>query len=591
MDTSHRGFFEVAGSSKHNFASRARLSIAFLAAAVLLQSAAGSAADMFPSATLPLQDEGNAGWNFSGDIVVGMVSEKKDGQWMGRFTAYSLNEPKLLWHLDQSLGDPDLDAESRLFPDPVKNQWYIGTGPLSRLDLETGKLLWTVPCDEIGFVNPAHARFLSGDRILVMGSKKCKQSSDYDAMKEPSFAMLDANTGKILWRYETKSYEYELALGYWARVAKFQGRRVAKDKRIQLESMLASTKAATYDLDAPEPEILVIAGERFEGVNLADGSPRFKTKDKVGILRGAFGGRVFFREGDDVTAFDAPSGAVAWTYDLKKKGATIYTVDDLVEMDHGVPAGLRDIMISESEIVSRVSVDTGKALWTVKRGGLSWQGSSHALLTKGDDKTIAYDWNTGAKLWESKIGQKPKGYDAGDFIVFVDGGEGNNAKLVPPYKLTVANGKTGQIVWSKKDVNGKKITGFTFDVPGQIRLQSERGVDNVNVADGTPATAPEGAASRFFTTFSAKGVECRDWSGNVVWTRKGEAFSIPRNQPRNGLIFWATKDGLVEVIGEADGATKWQTKAGKEPQFSVNLKGTYMVVQNKKDVTIVKLTP
>lgn len=552
---------------------------------------------MLPSTTLPLQNEGATIWTFAGDKVIGRTGDKKDGQWMGRFNAFSLSEAKLLWHLDQSLGEPDVDVSSRVFQDPIKNQWYLGTGPLSRLDPETGKVAWSIPCDQIGFVNPSYTRLLSGDRMLVMGTKKCDEKSEYDALKEPVFSMVDTNTGKVLWRYGTKSYEYELGLGFWARVAKYSGKRYSKEKRIQIESMLTSPKPAGDELDAPDPDRMALAGERFEGVNLSDGTPVFKTKDKVGILRGAFGGRIFFREGDEVTAYDMYTGAEAWKFDLKKKNTTIYTVDDLIAEGHSVPEGIRDIFISEAEVVSRVSTETGKALWTIKREGMNWQGSKHGLLTKGGSKTIAYDWTTGAKLWESKIGGKPKGVDAGDYIVFADGTFVPSAFPDPPYELTIAVGKTGQIVWTKKEVNGKKIDELDLDVPGVIRLQSEKGVEFLNIADGKPATVATAAAGSkepagsTFIKINKKGVKCLDAAGKVVWERKGEPGLIPPDQPKNGMVFWSTEAGGVEVINVADGSTLWKAATAKLPEVVVNNAGTYMVVQNKKEVTIVKLKP
>ena len=70
-------------------------------------------------------------------------------------------------------------------------------------------------------------------------------------------------------------------------------------------SMLGTSGSGGLGADSAAADRLLIAGERLEAVKLSDGTPVFKTKDEVGILRGAYNGKMFFRKGDDVTAFDA----------------------------------------------------------------------------------------------------------------------------------------------------------------------------------------------------------------------------------------------------------------------------------------------
>lgn len=550
-----------------------------------------AAADPLLSKTLDLPKGEWTQFIFSGDKVVRMTADEKGGQMNAHLEAFSLGDLASVWKADTPLGERGLGGEGRLMSDPATGDWFIGTGPLSRLDIATGAVKWSAPCDQLGYVRTTSSRMLSGDRLLLAGSRKCKPGSDYDALKEPMFSLMDAQTGRILWTHETKAYEYELAQGYWARVAKLQGKRVAKDKRVQIEVLLSTPTAGEFDGALPEADRVIIVGERLEGVKLADGSSIHRTKDKVGVMRGFLDGKVFFREGGDINAYIAATGAEAWTFDLKGKAATVYTRDDLQDQGHGMPDDMNDIMISEPDIVSRVDVASGKTLYTVKRDGMNWQGSVNAVLTKGDDKIIAHDWKTGAKLWETKIGSKPIGFDVGEYLVFVDGDKIVGGAQQPPFKLTVANAKTGAIVWTRKDVDGKKINKYEFPVEGQIRLESEKGVVNLNLADGSvAAAAPAGDRNNYFPEFNPKGVTCRDFAGKLLWERRGEAFSIPRNQPyESGLAVWVTKDGTVEVIGLKDGATKWSAKVEKEPEVHLNAAATHLVVQGAKQATIVKL--
>jgi outer membrane protein assembly factor BamB len=569
-----------------------------LLALPLLLPAVPAAADL-AATTIPIQAEGPTLWTFAGDKAIVRSATKKGGEIIGHFDAYTVVEPKPIWHADLSFGKADVEVDTRILPDSKHDQWYVGTGPFSLLDIGTGTIRWTIPCDKIGFVDPSHVRVLSGDRMLTVGTKKCDPGSAFDALKEPVFSMVDTKTGSVLWSYATKSYEYELGLGFWAKVAQYQGRRVQKEKRIQIEYMLASPSGGDFDYSGPEADRLVVVGERFEGIRLSDGSPLYKTKDKVGVLRGAFDGKVFCRDGDKVTAYDVVTGGETWTFDLKKKNTSIYTIDDMRDLGYGVPDEMRDIMISEVDIVSRVSVATGKAVWTVKRGGMSWQGSVHGFLTKSGDKIVAYDWNTGTKLWESKVGSKPKAIDSGEYIVCMDGADMVDGTPLPPFKFTVVNGKTGQILWSKKDVDGKKIIDYGLEVPGQIWIQTEGLVQFLSLADGTSAgmgltaaaAGAEGNENGYSVSFYNKGVRCRDASGKTIWERKGSKYFPPKGQPRNGLVIWTTSDGDVEVIGAADGSTKWKTKTEKESYVVVNDDWSCMIVPGKKSATFVRLAP
>jgi len=189
-------------------------------------AAAPVRAQTLSSTTIPHKGDDAPQWLFAGDKVVSLAASKKSGQVIGHFTAYSLADLKPLWEVDQAVADTDVEEGNDVRPDPEHNAWYIGSGPFSHLDLTTGKVDWSAPCEQTGAVQGDQMRFLPGGRLLVMGSEKCKVKSQYDALKEPVFTMLDANTGKVLWRYATKGYEYEMALGYWARVAQYQGKYV-----------------------------------------------------------------------------------------------------------------------------------------------------------------------------------------------------------------------------------------------------------------------------------------------------------------------------------------------------------------------------
>lgn len=554
----------------------------------------------FATATLPLPDEGAARWYFTGDEVVGLVEENKGGDCLGHFHAYSLTEPKALWHVDQVIGHKNMIGDTMVLPDKASDQWYVGKGPLSLLDLSTGTIRWTIPCDQSGFLMMDRARLLSGDRLLVPGAKDCDLKSDIDAMKRPQVTMINRATGQVQWRHETKSLAYDGNLGSWARLPENRGGK-KKGKRQQLATMLVTEKGEFDEAGIYEPDRLGIVGEGWECVNLADGASSFKTEEKLGIFRGAYDGRVFFQNEEKVSAYTTEGATPVWTSTLKEKSDQIYTVDDLVARGDGVPDGMSDLFVSQSEGVSRVDMGTGRVSWTVARDRKgSWWGSKHALITETKDRVLAYDWRTGTKMWEAGVAGQPRPKDVGDVIILCGGKKVVDGEPQAPFTFTAVKGIGGQVLWSRTDVSGLEIVDWKLIGGQQIRFTNEDGkVANVNVVDGTAAKAPPAAGDQggmaeggYSVTYleKKKTLQCHNYAGTLVWERKGENSMMPPYKLGRGCVIWASTDGTVEVVGLADGATKWKQRvASKPPQPAVNKDGTYMVIQNKTEVSIVKL--
>jgi outer membrane protein assembly factor BamB len=578
------------GSRSRRIHAVLRLSI-WLTLAVAVAPAGG--AELLSSTTLPNPDAYRTTWSFAGETAIRLSTESKGGEVLGHFDAYGFADAKHLWHADQSLGRDAKGGAAMLVDDPGHDRWYVGKGPLSGLDLATGAIRWSLPCDQLGYVEPTAARFLSGDRLLLMGAKSCNPYNAYDAMKAPRLTMVDANNGKILWKYEPTSLEYNPLLGYWPKVRQYQGQRAYPGKRIQLDVLLASPKAGGFEFDAPDPDRILIVGDRFEAVKLADGTSLFKTAEKPGILRGAFDGRVFFRDNEYVSAYDAGSGAKIWTFDTGSRGAGVYTVDDFEAKGMSVPEGMHDLIVSTGDKAIRLSAATGKETWSIQRNGMTWSVSKHALMAESADTITAYDWSNGAKLWQARIPAKPRPHDAGDLIVFVEAAAYEDGAPVPPFQFTVVNGRTGQILWAKSDLGGQKIPEWILLGTERIALLNDVGtVATLNVADGTAAEAPARMEEHFVVKYveNSQALQCHDYLGNLVWERPGEsALSKPKFLSGRTCVVWVSKNGDAEVINWADGATLWQAKGLEDPQAYVNEAGTYLVVQTAKDITFVKL--
>jgi outer membrane protein assembly factor BamB len=145
-----------------------------------------------------------------------------------------------------------------------------------------------------------------------------------------------------------------------------------------------------------------------------------------------------------------------------------------------------------------------------------------------------------------------------------------------------------------------------------LRLWNEKGtIANLKMSDGSPAEASQAPGLQtpasndddddqpqadqqkgFFMSYQEKekALQCRNFSGNVVWERKGESSTGRPYQMGQNCVIWASTDGTVEVVNLADGAPLWTQKVdAKNSQPSVNDAGTYMVIQNQKEISIVKL--
>ena len=298
--------------------------------------------------------------------------------------------------MDQVIGHKNMIGDTMVLPDKAANQWYVGKGPLSLLDLTTGTIRWTIPCDQTGFLMMDRARLLSGDRLLIAGPRvrqaptgrhlKSRHRCDEEATARLSAIRSKQGTtaARVQWRgprstkpRRSRNGSYDGNLGSWARLPENRGGK-KKGKRQQLATMLVTQKGEFDEAGIYEPDRLGIVGEGWECVNLADGASTFKTEEKLGILRGAYDGRVFFRRTRRRSARTPlrarrPCGPQR----SRSKSDQIYTVDDLVTRGDGVPDGVSDLLVADMDRVSRVSSETGRAAWTIARR-MDWWGSKHA---------------------------------------------------------------------------------------------------------------------------------------------------------------------------------------------------------------------
>lgn len=572
---------------------------------LLFAAAARAAAGQQVTAmTMPLKDDNAQHWHFFGDRLVGLDVDRGVLKLSARINTYSLTQGSLLWRQEFEMGFKMNEVDGEVWFQGDRDRILVGTGPVSAVTLD-GKS-WTLSCDAVGPVNLGEAVQLDPDRLLIFGNDSCKNGFKAD----PQVMLVDGTTGKVMWTYKSKGQYFDAPMGYWARVAYYQG-RAKKAKVLQFriwplvqtsngyESGLADkNRGATAKADR-----VLIIGKYMEVLNVADGSLIYKSPKETDRLEGFYGPYVFLRDGDKLSAVRAGSGETVWTLDLDKAGTTLYNGDDIAVQGDASPLGSNDLLVSEHRFVNRVDINTGQKKWTIERENHSWYGTLGALMVCDEDGVAAYDWQTGAKRWELKQGKflHAIGDQSLPVMVLVDRGKKDEGEWVGPYKFFGVEQATGRLVWSRGDIDGKKITSVTFASASDVVLTSETGqsviVDVMTgspskmVAVAAPAGAPVAGGGRCYPAYApaVKALECRDAAGAVVWDRKGEVSERQSPIVRGGIVVWAAKNGEVEVIKRADGSSLWKTKVDGNPRAWMNGEGTYVAVPGGGKVAVVHI--
>jgi len=568
-----------------------RIGTISLTLALFALAAGVSRAQQLTAVTMPLKDGGADHWEFFGDQLVGVDVTRGILKMSAKVNAYSLAPGRFLWRQEIELGYKTNEVDPVILWQEVRSRVLVGNGPLTLLGADGPR--WQLSCDQVGFMDLDNVSQLSPDRLVVIGSGSCQKGITDNV----NVMLVDGSSGRILWEHKTKGHWFDEPGGYWARVAALQGRGSGKTKVLQLRAVpLASGLDGYHPAASADADRLLIIGERMEVLSLADGAVIWRSPKDVDRLEGLYGPYVFLRDGDKLSAIKAGTGEPGWTMDLDRAGTTLYSAGDLLGIGEPSPLGSNDLMVSESRMVSRVDLMTGQKRWTVTREHASWQATAGALLVSSDNGVVAYDWASGAQRWELKQDGRLRAFD--DFTapvgLLVDRGKKKEGEWIGPYSLFGVETATGRVVWSRTELDGKKIASFDEPVSGQVRLTNETGRDeNINVADGSPASFPAGTGIDRFVGYAAgaKALQCRDYGGNLIWERRGEISPNSEVIVSGDLVVWPAKSGDVEVISLSDGASRWKLDAGSSPRAYSDDARRYLVVPHSGSVSVVRLGP
>lgn len=251
--------------------------VVLMATSALAQtSVRGTTAGTNDHAVTPLRSNPKIAWEIkpryrdaSALVVSGTVLVTGNTSGTGGTFAYDTATGKQLWSVPGHIrGEPAVDATAAYAVNDTKNAYRFR---LSKLDLKTGKPLWSF--DEEDFGNHDAAPVLTGAQVVLTSRNR-------------SLAAFDIASGKLLWRHD-KTTPCAPTLS-------------AADGLIYFSGGLAGTADTLTALDAATG---VTVWKRTLGTS----------GNQCGTVTAVANGTVVTGLESDLLAFDAKSGAAKWT--------------------------------------------------------------------------------------------------------------------------------------------------------------------------------------------------------------------------------------------------------------------------------------
>jgi len=342
-----------------------------------------------------------------------------------KLQAFRIPDMTELWYTEVPVGKKQRFTRA-LWLDKTRATLFLGRGPFSAVDLTTGKVLWTIPYDSIGFV---HGVEFGAERILVLGSKtksgfrlfwsldqnkmadKAQNAgSGYEHLEDPILFSVNRQTGAIAWQYpfEPGKEHKKKKKDFWSggdettfkmredtRLFPLTESETAGERTLTKGEVLVQAKGISCLNLADGKEIWkvekrfigepAILGDRFLAVKDDrlvllkgnDGSEIWRSKDKVRSFWNSdepfilIGQTAYVNADGRIRAWSAESGAESWK---GNKEVGEYTIFSLMTEDGDaicVFPGKYDISkegYTENYLVSRVSLRDGTTKWQFDNG-------------------------------------------------------------------------------------------------------------------------------------------------------------------------------------------------------------------------------
>jgi outer membrane protein assembly factor BamB len=543
-----------------------------VAAALLLLGASSLAAQRFAEDSAPLQDPDVSTFMVFGDVALAI-----DYQGRGRVTAfinaYSLSKHTFLWHQEVQVQRTDEATGRYAMADHDRNLLYLGNGPLNVLDVTTGQVRWSLPCDQIGTVDLDGALIVGDGNLLIAGTKSCGDDDDRQVL------LIDDRTGAIRWRAVAKALEYKTGGGPSA----------VKHKEFRWFPQM----------DNGQVHRVVLVGDKMGAVNYADGAPAWQVRKDVGRVADQRGGLMMFVEDKKLTAYRLADGTVAWTMDIDAPWAEVEPVP-----------GSSDVIYFTYYAAFRADPATGALRYKARREHDNWSRlvvNPLFFMRTDDDRWGAYELASGARRWEFRrdFGHHSFVDTTIDIrvspVVVIQGWKefNYNTRVGEGAALWGLDAATGAVRWKITAVAGSPLSDIDAWSNQAVAVQDERAREwhLVNTADGsitdletTAATASGQCTWVRYMRRGGKRLDCLDASGKTVWSRRGAISGriddIPVDRDR-GYVVRPAKDGTVEMIRLTDGTSLFSTQGARDPVAWVAPGGGYILVPAGRTMKII----
>jgi len=461
-------------------------------------------------------------------------------------SAYDCTTGEIIWTKEIPVGRRDLVLERQVWIDESGGTLFIGNGPLTAIDVQTGSVIWALEYDKTGLVCDV---LLGENRVLVQGTKKpgftivvaigdnavenimARLNAIRRHLENPKLICLDRKTGTILWQHE---YDPPKDNG------------LAALGTSHLEN-------GCYDLDGG---MTGIQGKHLYGISNADARPLWELKDKT-ESRSAFSDKYLYANVDGkVRAVDLATGNRIWESSTKtdKKADLVLDADRVIAIYAGEYNPEEDAFKGDYKIAI-LSASSGDAINAEIKGSdlQEYPSVKEGRLSICDKKGLhVYDPESG-KLLLNVARADLYSYDfaTGDYFITLD----------------------------KKDIGCWKQGSSE----PEFLLTLDR---SENEAKPVVMKMLDGGYSAAYNIEAGNCVKSKSASGKPIWINTRSKLA-PVGLIGTTLIWPSRKNGLVG-FSIPEGTIAWHLPTGKDPLPFFSSRGDMIVVRDGKKLLLMR---
>ena len=278
--------------------------------------------------------------------------------------ALSLPNLDELWYTEIPVGRRQRFTGTWWLDEPA-NQLFIGGGPVSAVELNTGKVLWSLPYDSIGV---AHRAIIGESKLLLLGTKKSgfkfnimgggidkasnwanEQQAAYGHKQNPILFCIDKAGGNIDWRlpFEPGKEHKKKKKSIWSGETEY---KIREETRLNL---VGSNGSSVYP-DMLHAKLLLQA-KQTQCVDLQTGKTIWQPKKPLRGMAVPVADRLLVITDDHLCALRPADGSEEWRF--KDKVNCDWSMESsfsLVGQDALVNVGGRPVC---------VNISTGQQKW------------------------------------------------------------------------------------------------------------------------------------------------------------------------------------------------------------------------------------